>query len=95
MEMKTLSGTRETLGTQFKTGYKQGFAVLEKYTGIREYSVFIRLISDLFVASVKAKIAGELKERHDRGRFICCFENIGELHSWSYDELRAIIGKKA
>jgi hypothetical protein len=49
----------------------------------------------LTVASVKAKIAGELKERHDQGRFICFFEKMQELHSWSYDELRAIIGKRA
>jgi hypothetical protein len=95
MEIKTLSGTRETLGMQFKTGYKQGFAALEKYTGTREHSVFIRLISDLSVASVKAKIAGELKKRYDPGSFICYFENTGELHSWTYKELRAIIGKKA
>jgi hypothetical protein len=94
MEIKTLSGTRKTLGMQFKIGYRQGASVLKKQPAIREHSVFIRLISDLSVASVKAKIAGELKERYDPGHFICYFENTGELHSWTYDELRAIIGKK-
>jgi hypothetical protein len=44
--------------------------------------------------SVKAKIAGELKNRTDKGRFICYFETNGELYSWTYEELRAIIGIK-
>jgi hypothetical protein len=56
--------------------------------------VFIRLLSDLSVGSVKAKIAGELKNRTGKGRFICYFEAAGELHAWTYEELRAIIGKK-
>jgi hypothetical protein len=37
----------------------------------------------------------DVQERHDPGRFICYFEKTRELYSWSYDELRAIIGKKA
>jgi hypothetical protein len=50
------------------------------------------LLSDLSVVSVRAKIAGELKERHDPGNFICYFESTGELYSWTYEELRAMIG---
>ena len=41
-----------------------------------------------------SKIAGELKDRQGRGRFICYFETSGNLHSWTYEELRAIVGKK-
>ena len=55
-------------------------------------SVFIRLLSDISVGSVKAKIAGELKNRHDEGSFICFFEKTGELCIWTHEELRAIIG---
>jgi len=44
--------------------------------------------------SVMSKIAGELKNRSDKGRFICYFETTDELYSWTYEELRAIIGKK-
>ena len=36
---------------------------------------------------------GVLKNRYDEGRFICFFEMTGELHTWSYNELRSIIGK--
>jgi hypothetical protein len=61
---------------------------------VREHSVFVWLLSDLPVVSVKAKIAGELKERMDDGAFVCYFENLGELHIWRYDELRAFIRKK-
>jgi hypothetical protein len=43
--------------------------------------------------AVRAKIAGELKNRMDEGSFICLFDHSGELHSWTYAELRAIIGK--
>jgi len=56
--------------------------------------VFIRLFSNLSVGSVKAKIAGELKDRADDGRFICYFDSSGVLFSWSFDELRGIIGSK-
>jgi hypothetical protein len=41
-----------------------------------------------------SKIAGELKDRADTGSFICYFERSGELHVWTYEELRSIIGKK-
>ncbi|MDR1177686.1 MAG: hypothetical protein LBK64_02535 [Spirochaetaceae bacterium] len=54
-EMKTVSGSRVTLGTEFRFAHKQG-AVL---------------------------VAGHSK-----------FENTGELYSWTYDELRALIDKK-
>jgi hypothetical protein len=43
------------------------------------------------IEAVKAKIAGELKDRMDEGSFICFFEQSGELYTWSYTELRAII----
>jgi hypothetical protein len=59
----------------------------------KAHSVFVRLFSQLSPGSVKAKIAGELKERHDAGRFICYFEASGMLKSWTYDELRGIIDK--
>ena len=96
LEMKTISGTRATLGSEFKYGYNQGAVLLRNHAEIdtREHSVFIVLTSALPVASVKAKIAGELKERHDPGYFICYFERTGEFYSWSYGELRAIIRAK-
>jgi hypothetical protein len=93
MEMKTVSGTRATLGTQFKYGYKQGSLLLENYAGTKKHSVFIWLLSDLTVGSVKAKIAGELKERKDEGSFVCFFEKTRELYAWTYEELRSIIGQ--
>jgi hypothetical protein len=91
-EMKIVSGTRATLGTQFKYGYKQGSLLIKNCAFARKHSVFIWLLSDLSVGNVKAKIAGELKERKDEGSFICFFEKIGELHTWTYEELRSIIG---
>jgi hypothetical protein len=96
MEMKTITGNRETLGGKFKYGYRQGASLAKRHTGITGHSVFIRLLSDLPAASVQAKISGELKDRHDNGDFICFFEKTGELHTWSYAELRASIrqGKK-
>jgi hypothetical protein len=94
LELKTVSGTRATLGTQFKYGYKQGSLLTENCSLTKEHSVFIWLKSDISVGSAKAKIAGELKNRADRGRFICYFETTGELCSWTYEELRAIIGQK-
>jgi hypothetical protein len=92
-ELKTVAGTRETLGYQFRLGYKQGASLIRGHTDIQEHSVFIRLFSDLSVGSVKAKIAGELKDRSDPGSLICYFEIIGELHTWTYEELRALIKK--
>jgi hypothetical protein len=95
-EMKTVSGTRATLGTEFKYGYKQGAGLLrsQKDIKVKEHSVFVVLVSALPMARVKAKIAGELKDRHDSGSFICYLEALDELYSWSYEELRAIIRKK-
>jgi hypothetical protein len=92
VEMKTISGGRATLGGKFKYGYKQGALSLKNCIFTKNHSVFIRLLSDLPVGSVKAQIAGVLKYRYDKGRFICFFETTGELHIWTYDELRAIIG---
>jgi hypothetical protein len=60
----------------------------------QEHSVFIHLVSDLKIEAVKAKIAGELKDRMDKGSFICLFKQSGELYFWTYSELRAIIRKK-
>ena len=92
LELKTVAGTRETLGYQFRRGYKQGAALTQGRTDIQKHSVFIRLFSDFTIGSVKAKIAGELKDRRNPGSFICYFEKTGELYTWAYEELRAIIG---
>jgi len=92
LEMKTVSGTRTTLGGKFRYGYRQGELLLKNCFISKKHSVFIRLFSDIPVKSVKAKIAGELKNRFDEGRFICFFEKTKELHIWTYDELRTIIG---
>ncbi|MDR2048048.1 MAG: hypothetical protein LBP69_01190 [Treponema sp.] len=94
VELKTVSGARATLSKDFKKGYKQGASLVKNRNDIQSHSVFIRLFSDLPLESVKAKIAGELKERPDSGSFICFFEITGELHTWTYEELRLIIGKK-
>jgi hypothetical protein len=93
-ELKTVSGNRSTLGTDFRQGYKQGAALAKIHTNTEKHSVFIRLLSDISVGSVKAKIAGELKNRTGNGHFICYFENTGNLYTWTYDELRGIIGKQ-
>jgi len=92
MEMKTISGCRETLGSQFRYGYNQGAILLQNFEITKKHSVFVRLLSNIPVNSVKAKIAGVIKNRYDEGRFICFFETTGELHTWSYNELRSIIG---
>jgi len=94
VEIKAVTGSRATLGTEFRKGYKQGAYLSERLPQVKAHSVFVRLFSDLTVGSVKAKIAGELKNRTDEGRFICFFEATGMLFSWTYDELREIIGKK-
>jgi hypothetical protein len=93
MEIKTVSGSRVTLGGEFRLAYKQGASLAAGREGLH-HSVFIRLLSDLSIMSVMSKIAGELKGRSDKGRFICYFEAQRDLRSWSYEELRAIIGKK-
>ena len=92
-EMKTVSGNRNTLGWDFKQGLKQGKAVTQGHPMIKTYSVYVRLLSDFTIKSVKGKIAGELKGKPVDGYFICYFEHIGELHTWSYEELRSIIGQ--
>ena len=98
LEIKTVSGTIKTLGLEFKRGYKQGKSLLSVNLPAnyppQGHSVFIHLLSDLKMEAVRAKIAGELKNRMDEGRFICLFDHTGELYSWKYTELRAIIGKK-
>jgi hypothetical protein len=94
VEMKTVSGTRVTLGGEFRLAYKQGASLLGGKAIVTEHSVFIRLKTDLSLISVMSKIAGELKERPGRGPFSCYFEASGEIHSWTYEELRSIIGKK-
>jgi hypothetical protein len=94
MEIKTVTGSRATLGGEFRLAYKQGASLLTGMTGTKAHSVFIRLKTDLPLMSVMSKIAGELKNRPDQGRFICYFETTGELYSWTYEELRAIIRKK-
>jgi hypothetical protein len=93
-ELKTVTGTGATLSKDFKKGYKQGASLIKSHTDVQSHSVFIRLFSDLPEESVKAKIAGELKTRYDRGRFICFFETTSKLQQWAYSELRAMIGKK-
>jgi hypothetical protein len=92
-EIKTVSGTRTTLGGEFRLAYKQGAALLKEKDLPQIHSVFIWLLSDLSVGSVKAKIAGELKNREDKGVFTCFFKSIGELYTWTYDELKSIIGR--
>ena len=91
-ELKTVSGSRTTLGTDFRQGYHQGAALIKECTVTKKHSVYIRLLSDLSPGSVKAKIAGELKGRSGIGHFICYFEVSGMLWRWTYDELRGIIG---
>ena len=94
VELKTVTGTRATLSKDFKKGYKQGASLIKNLTKNQSHSVFVRLFSELSIDSVKAKIAGELKTRYDDGYFICYFEHRAELHTWTYKELRSIIGKK-
>jgi hypothetical protein len=91
-ELKTVSGSRTTLGTDFRQGYKQGAVLVKNRTDTQKHSVYIRLLSDISIGSVKAKIAGELKNRPGMGHFICYFEVSGTLCYWSFEELRAIIG---
>jgi len=94
VELKTISGNRTTLGKSFKKGYKQGLSVLETYPEIKaEHSVFLRLYTPFSIESVRAKIAGEIKNSSDKGCCICYFEATEKLYYWTYDELRAIVGK--
>jgi hypothetical protein len=91
VELKTVSGNRNTLGWAFKQGFKQGAAKVRENPELQTHSVFIRLFSNFTIESVKAKIAGELKNLPGNGSFICYFEHIGELHKWPYEELRMFI----
>jgi hypothetical protein len=93
VELKSISGNRATLGKSFRRGYKQGLSLLKKHAVIAEHSVFLRVYTPFNIKSVKAKLAGELKTSTDSGRCICFFESTGELYSWPYDELRAMVGK--
>ena len=93
VEIKTISGNRATLGKSFRRGYKQGRSLLGKHGIIAEHSVFLRVFTPFSVDSVRAKIAGELKNSTDKGCCICYFEATEELYFWTYDELRAIVGK--
>jgi len=98
LEIKAVSGSIKTLGLEFKRGYKQGRSLLETHLPVnypqQGHSVFIQLTSNMTIEAVKAKIAGELKNRMDEGSFICFFERLGELYWWTYAELRASIGKR-
>jgi len=93
VEIKTVSGNRATLGKSFRRGYKQGRSLLKKHGIAAEHSVFIRVFTPFSTESVRAKIAGELKNYTDKGCCICYFEATEELYYWTYDELRAIVGK--
>jgi hypothetical protein len=93
VEIKTISGNRATLGKSFRRGYKQGRSLLKKHDIIAEHSVFLRVFTPFNVDSVRAKIAGELKNSTDKGCCICYFEATEELYFWTYDKLRAIVGK--
>jgi hypothetical protein len=92
VELKTVSGNRTTLGKSFRRGYKQGRSLLKKHGVMAVHSVFLRLFTPFTIESVRAKLAGELKNTADKGCCICYFEAVGELYSWDYDELRSIIG---
>jgi hypothetical protein len=93
VELKTVSGNRTTLGKSFKKGYKQGLSMLEANPEIKaEHDVFLRLYTPFTVESVRAKIAGVIKNSSDKGRCICYFEATEELFYWTFDELRAIVG---
>jgi hypothetical protein len=62
-ELKTVPGNRSILGTDFKQGYKQEAALVKGRIDAEKHSVYIYLLSDISLGSVKAKIAGELKDR--------------------------------
>jgi hypothetical protein len=98
LEMKSVYGTIKTLGLEFKRGYKQGQSLLTTnlpaHYPPQGHSVFIHLTSNIKIEAVRAKIAGELKNRLDEGSFLCFFEQTMELYSWTYKELRAIIRKR-
>ncbi|GHU93374.1 hypothetical protein FACS189479_04670 [Spirochaetia bacterium] len=92
VELKNISGNRATLGKSFRRGYKQGRSLLKKHGIIAQHSVFLRVYTPFSVDSVKAKLAGELKNSTDEGSCICFFEPTEKLYFWTYAELRAIVG---
>ena len=94
VEIKTISGNRATLGKSFRRGFKQGRSLLIKHGITDEHSVFLRVFIPFPVESVRAKIAGELKNSTDEGYCICYFEATEELYFWTYNELRAIMVNK-
>jgi hypothetical protein len=91
VELKTISGNRATLGKSFRRGYKQGRSLLRKHGVTADHSVFLRLFTPFAVESVRAKLAGELKNTTDKGCCICYFEAAEKLLIWDYDELRTIV----
>jgi len=94
VEIKTVSGNRATLGKSFRRGFKQGRSLLNKHRIFADHSVFLRIFTPFSIESVRAKIAGELTNSTDSGYCICYFEAAEELYFWTYEELRAIVGKK-
>jgi hypothetical protein len=93
VEIKTVSGNRATLGKSFRRGYKQGRSLLIKHGISAEHSVFLRIFAPFSADSIRAKIAGELKNSTDKGCCICYFEATEELYFWTYNALRTTIGK--
>ena len=91
VEIKTVSGNRATLGKSFRRGYKQGRSLLKKHGITAEHSVLLRVFTPFSVESIRAKIAGELKNSTDKGCCICYFEATEELYFWTYNELRSIV----
>jgi hypothetical protein len=84
LEMKTTGETRATIGGEFRLAYKQWTTLAVEGPNRPEHSVFLRLLSDMEVDSIRAKIAGELKGRTGKGLFTCYFEHTGKLYSWTY-----------
>ena len=93
VEIKTVSGNRATLGKSFRRGFKQGHSLFKKHGISADHSVFLRIFTPFSIESVRAKIAGELTNFTDKGCCICYFEAAEELYFWTYEELRAIVGK--
>jgi hypothetical protein len=91
VELKSITGNRETLGKAFRRGYKQGRSLLKNHGINAEHSVFLRLYTPFTVESVRAKLAGELKIYDDAGYAICYFEATGALYYWPYSELKSIL----
>lgn len=92
VELKTVSGNRTTLGKSFKKGYKQGLSILKNNPQIKaDHNVFLRIFTPFAVESVRAKLAGELKNTTDSGCCICYFESTDKLYFWTYDELRSML----